>query len=134
MENLVGESGALRILVTGNMGYVGSVLTRHLRQRFASAELLGFDSALFAHCLTAAQELPERYLDRQHFGDVRQLPATLLRGVDAVVHLAAVSNDPMGNMFEAVTDAINHVASVRLAELARDAGVRNFVFALRPRK
>lgn len=119
----------MRILISGNMGYVGSVLTRHLRRRFPDAEIIGFDSGLFAHCLTSAPDLPERQLNAQYFGDVRNFPRELLSGVDAVVHLAAVSNDPMGNRFEAVTDEINHLSSIRLAELARDAGVGHFTFA-----
>ena len=120
----------MRILITGNMGYVGPVVAAHLRARFPEAVLLGYDSGLFADCLTTAEGLPEATaLDAQHFGDVRDLPAELLRGVDAVVHLAAVSNDPMGKTYEEPTDAINARASVRLAALARDAGVRAFVFA-----
>ena len=105
------EDPALRILITGNMGYVGPVVARHLRAALPGAELIGFDAGYFAHCLTAPDPLPERVLDAQHFGDVRALPPRLLEGVDAVVHLAAISNDPMGNRFEAVTDAINHRAS-----------------------
>ena len=108
----------MRILITGNMGYVGPVVVRHLRARFPGAELIGFDAGFFAHCLTTPGPLPERALDTQHFGDVRDLPPELLRGVDAVVHLAAISNDPMGNKFEAVTDEINRGASLRLAQLA----------------
>jgi nucleoside-diphosphate-sugar epimerase len=123
------EDPALRILITGNMGYVGPVVARHLRAALPGAELIGFDAGYFAHCLTAPDPLPERVLDAQHFGDVRALPPRLLEGVDAVVHLAAISNDPMGNRFEAVTDAINHRASLALAERARDAGVGRFVFA-----
>ena len=61
--------------------------------------------------------------------DVRALPPSLLEGVHAVVHLAAISNDPMGNKFEAVTGAINHRSSVALAHAAAKAGVKNFVFA-----
>ena len=91
--------------------------------------LIGYDSGFFGQCLTAADVLPERYLDAQYFGDVRDLSSPILEGVDAVVHLAAVSNDPIGNQFEAVTHEVNQQASVRAAELARDAGVRNFVFA-----
>ena len=75
---------------------------------------------------------PFRELDRltqQFFGDVRDIPAKLFEGVDAVVHLAAVSNDPMGTKFEAPTDAINFRASVQIADVARAAGVKNFVFA-----
>ncbi|TPG49933.1 NAD(P)-dependent oxidoreductase [Roseomonas nepalensis] len=122
----------MRILITGNMGYVGPVLVRHLRQRFPDATLLGFDSGLFAHCLTmpaGTGPVPETLLDAQHFGDVRNVPDAVFEGVDAVVHLAAVSNDPMGNRFEAVTEAINQEASLRVAEQAHRAGVRAFVFA-----
>lgn len=119
----------MRVLITGNMGYVGPAVVRHLRDVWPGAELIGYDAGYFGHCLTTRGPLPETLLDRQHYGDVRELPADLLDGVDAVVHLAAISNDPMGNQFEAATDAINRAASLRLAELARDAGVRNFVFA-----
>lgn len=119
----------MRVLITGNMGYVGPVLVRHLRMALPGCELLGFDTGYFAHCLTGAPVLPESRLDKQHFGDIRELPPMLLNGVDAVVHLAAISNDPMGNRFEEVTERINHRASVRLAELAAAAGVANFVFA-----
>ena len=119
----------MQVLIVGNLGYVGPVVARHLRATLPDATLIGYDTGLFAHCLTAAAMLPELALDAQHYGDVRELPAGLLAGVDAVVQLAAVSNDPMGNRFEAVTDDINRAASIRLATLARDAGVRNYVFA-----
>ena len=119
----------MRILITGNMGYVGPVVVRHLRARFPGAELIGFDAGFFAHCLTTPGPLPERLLDAQHFGDVREFPASLLEGADAVVHLAAISNDPMGKQFEALTDEVNRGASLRLAHLASEAGVRAFVFA-----
>src|SRR6266481_5120408 len=119
----------MRILITGNMGYVGAAVARDLRQHFPTAELIGFDSAYYAHCLTAANRIPESFLNRQHFGDLRDFPGPLLDGVDAVIHLAAVSNDPMGNRFEEVTEEINFRASVRLAELAVSRGVGHFAFA-----
>jgi nucleoside-diphosphate-sugar epimerase len=119
----------VRILITGNMGYVGPIVVSHLRQRFPAGELLGFDSGLFADCLMTNGPLPETLLDAQYFGDVRDLPDTLLNRLDAVVHLAAVSNDPIGNRFEAATDAINRGASIHLASRAGAAGVRKFVFA-----
>jgi nucleoside-diphosphate-sugar epimerase len=118
----------MRILITGNMGYVGPVLVRHLRSTMPLAYIAGFDSGFFAHCLTS-HELPERFLDTQRFGDVRTLSVADLEGFDAVVHLAAVSNDPMGSRFAAVTEAINHRASVALAQAAAAAKVKNFVFA-----
>ena len=68
-------------------------------------------------------------LDRLHFGDIRDFPPDLLDGVDAVVHLAAISNDPMGKEFEAVTEAINEKASIALAQMAQERGVGTFVFA-----
>jgi nucleoside-diphosphate-sugar epimerase len=119
----------VRILITGNMGYVGPVVAAHLRAAHPKATIAGYDAGLFGHCLTSPGRLPEVVLDAQHFGDVRTVPDGLLDGVDAVVHLAAVSNDPMGNRFEAVTDEINHRASVAWARAARDAGVKTFVFA-----
>jgi UDP-glucose 4-epimerase len=118
----------MKILITGNMGYVGPLVVRRLRRRFPDAELIGFDNAYFAHCLTGAATLPEALLTRQLFGDVRGIDTALLRGVDAVVHMAAISNDPMGDRFARVTTEINQEASVRLAQQAQSAGVRNFVF------
>ncbi len=130
MENVVkGDRARMRILITGNMGYVGPVLTRFLRRTLTDLELIGFDSAFFGHSLTGAGLLPEALLNQQAFGDIREFPAELLDGVDAVVHLSAVSNDPMGNKFEAVTGEINRDASVRIARLAAERGVKNFVFA-----
>lgn len=118
-----------RILLTGNMGYVGPGVVQQLRQAFPAAELIGYDLGFFAHCLTGAERLPESRLDRQEFGDVRQVPTALLAGVDAVVHLAAISNDPMGKAYEEVTMEINHQAGIELARQAKAAGVRAFVFA-----
>jgi nucleoside-diphosphate-sugar epimerase len=130
MENMVERiNRPVRILITGPMGYVGPGLTRHLRQSFPGAELIGFDSGFFAHNLTGAKRLPESVLDRIHFGDIRDFPPDLLDGVDAVVHLAAISNDPMGKEFEGVTEAINEKASVALAQMAEQRGVSRFVFA-----
>lgn len=119
----------MKVLITGNMGYIGPVLVRYLRRTAADVELIGYDSGFFAHLLTGSADLPEARLDAQHFGDIRDFPADLLDGVDAVVHLAAISNDPMGKEFEAVTTEVNRNASVQLAKLAAERGVRNFVFA-----
>jgi len=84
------------VRITGNIGSVRPMLVRHLRRSLPGAELIGYDTEFFAHCLTGAETLPERCLDRQNFGDIRELSAALLAGVDAVVHLAAISHDPMG--------------------------------------
>jgi nucleoside-diphosphate-sugar epimerase len=118
----------MKILITGNMGYVGPEVVKYLRVSRPEAILHGLDNAYFAHCLTGASVLPERYLDEQFYGDVREtLPD--LRGYDAIVQLAAVSNDPMGNQFQAVTLDINQNATVSIAKAAAAAGVKNFVFA-----
>ena len=119
----------MKVLITGNLGYVGPVVVGHLRRTHPQARLIGFDSAFFALSTTGATILPERFLDEQHFGDVREIPESLLEGLDAVIHLAAVSNDPMGNKFERVTEDVNYRASVELGKKARKAGVSHFVFA-----
>ena len=119
----------MKVLVTGNLGYVGSGVIAHLRKTLPNVRLVGFDMAYFAHALSNAASLPERMLDEQRIGDVRDLTVDDLVGIDGIVHLAAISNDPMGNRFEEVTYDINRDASVRVAKLAQDAGVGHFVFA-----
>lgn len=119
----------MKILVLGNLGYIGPALVRELAERRSSAELHGFDTAYFAHCLTGATATPERYLTVQHYGDVRNVTPDMLRGYDSVIQLAAVSNDPMGNRFAAVTADINQKATVSIAKAAAAAGVRSYVFA-----
>lgn len=118
-----------RILVTGNMGYVGPSVISQLRDTWPNATIMGLDNGYFAHCLTGGDSLPERQCDVQYFADVRHVGPEVLNGVDTVIHLAAISNDPMGNAFEQVTNEVNYVSSVRLAKLAKAAGVRAFVFA-----
>ncbi len=117
------------ILITGNMGYIGPCAARHFRHLRPYTRLTGFDSGYFAASLLDRSELPERLLDAQLFGDVRQPPASLFDGVEAVIHLAAISNDPMGKAYEAVTADINHQATMNIAHQAKQAGVRRFVFA-----
>lgn len=119
----------MRILVTGNMGYVGPAVVQRLRRSFHGAEILGIDAGYFAQCLACPDIVPECRVDVQYFKDVRNLPPELLFGVDAVVHLAAISNDPMGRAFEEVTFDINYRATVELARRAKQVGIRTFVFA-----
>lgn len=119
----------MKILIIGNMGYVGPAVVHELAIRHPTATLHGYDTAYFAHCLTGAECLPERYIHKQIFGDVRDISIELLEGYTAVVQLAAVSNDPMGRRFSAATEEINHHASVYIAKAAAQAGVGSFVFA-----
>jgi UDP-glucose 4-epimerase len=111
------------------MGYVGPAVVRHLRAQHPTAIIHGFDNSYFAHCLTAAKSLPEQLLDEQFFGDVRSISPRMFAGYTAVVQLAAVSNDPMGEQFAAVTADINRASTLAAAEAASEVGVRNFVFA-----
>lgn len=119
----------MKIVVTGNMGYVGPAVLRRLRDSHPGIELVGYDMGYFAHCLTGVPRFPETRVDVQYFADIRHVPEEMLRGTDAVVHLCAISNDPMGAHFEEVTLDINYRASINLARKAKQAGVKAFVFA-----
>lgn len=119
----------MKILITGNLGYVGPGLIAELRNQYPRATLLGFDIGYFSHMHTHHGFSSDCLLDAQHFGDVRQFPDHLLDEVDTVIHLAAISNDPIGNQFEEVTLDINYRASVALAKAAKRQGVKRFVFA-----
>ena len=113
----------MRILVTGHNGYIGSVLVPVLEQ--AGHDVVGLDSDLFAAC-TFGNEVPE-VTSLQ--ADVRDVESGDLAVFDAVIHLAAVCNDPVGDLNPQATFAINHLASVRIAEKAREAGVSRFLFS-----
>jgi nucleoside-diphosphate-sugar epimerase len=119
----------MKILITGNMGYVGPVLTKYLRSKYPTYVLYGYDTGYFGNCLTTKGAIPESMLDAQYFGDMRFFPEHILEGIDAVVHLAGISNDPIGNKFEQVTLDINHLSSIDLAKKAKASGVKKFVFA-----
>jgi nucleoside-diphosphate-sugar epimerase len=113
----------MKILLTGHKGYIGAVAGPMLRA--AGHEVTGLDTDLFAGCDLGqpTARLPE--LRR----DIRDLTRADVAGFDAIVHLAALSNDPLGNLDSDLTYSINHRASVRLAELAKQAGAQRFVFA-----
>jgi nucleoside-diphosphate-sugar epimerase len=113
----------MKILLTGHKGYIGAVAGPVLRS--AGHEVVGLDTDLFSGCEfgEAAPEIPEVRKD------IRDLRNGDLEGFQAVVHLAALSNDPLGNLDSNLTFDINHRASVRLAELAKKAGVQRFVFS-----
>lgn len=119
----------MKILITGNMGYVGPGVVEQLRFSYPDAILTGLDAGYFASCITDAWRRPESTVDVQYHADVRKYPGDVLSGVDTIVHLAAISNDPMGETFEEATIDINHRATVALANHAKKAGVKAFVFA-----
>ena len=89
-----------KILITGNMGYVGPVVEELLCKTMPEITLIGLDCGYFAHCLTGVDFLPETMISQQIFSDVRDITENMLEDVTGVVHLAAISNDPMGKYFE----------------------------------
>jgi nucleoside-diphosphate-sugar epimerase len=113
----------MRILLTGHKGYIGAVAGSILQS--AGHEVVGLDNDLFAGCEfgEAAPEIPEVCKD------LRDLTKADLEGFEAVMHFAALSNDPLGDLDPRLTYDINHLASARLAELAKQAGVKRFVFS-----
>ena len=119
----------MKILITGNLGYVGSTLVPFLAERHSDLDIVGVDSGLFAHCVTQTGPLPEVALKKQFYADVREVPADAFHAVDAIIHLGAVSNDPMGDKFAGPTREINFEAGKKISLNARKAGVSKFIFA-----
>ncbi len=113
----------MKVLVTGHTGYIGSVMGPLLRQ--AGHDVVGMDSYLFEGCDFGDEEPPVPALRV----DLRDVQVSHLAGFDAVVHLAALSNDPLGNVNPQCTYDINHLASVHLAQRAKQAGVPRFIYA-----
>ncbi|MEN0139097.1 MAG: SDR family oxidoreductase [Rhodococcus sp. (in: high G+C Gram-positive bacteria)] len=113
----------MRVLLTGHQGYLGSVMAPALRAE--GHDVVGLDSGLFADCLLGPAPADPPSVDV----DLRDVTQAHLAGFDAVIHLAALSNDPLGSLAPDVTYAINHHASVRLANIAKNAGVQRFLYA-----
>jgi nucleoside-diphosphate-sugar epimerase len=113
----------MKVLVTGHKGYIGAVAGSMLQA--AGHDVVGLDTDLYGKCDFANKpsEIPEL------IKDLRDLSPSDLEGFDAVVHFAALSNDPIGNLDRQLTYDINHLASVQLAKFAKQAGVERFVFA-----
>jgi len=113
----------MRILVTGHKGYIGTVMVPMLLG--AGHDVVGLDSDLFRQCTfgPGMHDVPELRLD------LRDAQARQLEGFDAIVHLGALSNDPLSDLNPDITYDINHVASVRLARLAKEAGVARFLYS-----
>ena len=113
----------MKVLVTGHKGYIGTVLVPMLLAQ--NHEVVGLDSDLFERC-TFGENIPEIPEVRK---DVREVEAADVEGFDVILHLAGLSNDPLGNLNPDLTFEINHRASVRLAKLAKEVGVPRFVFS-----
>ena len=117
----------MRVLVTGHQGYLGTVMVPVLRA--AGHDVVGLDSGLFADCILGAPPQDPPGIAGAHFFDLRDVTVEHLVGFDAVIHLAALSNDPLGALAPEVTYDINHHASVVLARCAKEAGVARFLYA-----
>jgi nucleoside-diphosphate-sugar epimerase len=113
----------MRVLITGHNGYIGSILAPIVRA--AGHDIVGLDTFLFEGG-TFGQDGPQ--IDSLRM-DLRDVQVDDLRGFDAVMHLAALSNDPLGDVNPQITFDINHIGSVRLARLAKEAGVGRLIFA-----
>ena len=113
----------MKILITGNQGYVGSVLGDYLVK--LGFTVIGLDIGYYKECL-----LDRSFIDVPTIAmDIRDITAAQLEGIDCVIHLAGLSNDPVGELDENLTYEINYLASVNLAKLAKFAGVKRFVYA-----
>jgi nucleoside-diphosphate-sugar epimerase len=113
----------MRVLVTGHLGYIGTVMAPMLIAE--GFDVVGLDSDLYRDCTFGGGFKGVHELKK----DIRDVEASDLEGFDAIIHLAGLSNDPLGDLNPALTYEINHVASVRLARLAKDVGVQRFIFS-----
>jgi nucleoside-diphosphate-sugar epimerase len=114
----------VRVLITGHQGYIGSVLLPLVQA--AGHEVVGLDSGLFVECIFGQGLRTDVPCIRRDLRDVR---ISDVKGFDAIMHLAGISNDPLGDLNPECTYEINHLASVRLAQLAKEAGVARFIFS-----
>ena len=124
-----GNNNCMNILVIGNLGYIGPMVAKHFKKDHPDFFIAGYDIGYFIQNYTYNGVVGDTLLDKQFYGDVRQFDKTVLNGVDAIIYLAAISNDPMGNVFEQPTIDINCTAAIAIAKKAKQSGVKHFVFA-----
>lgn len=119
----------MKVLIIGNLGYIGPMVVKHFRTAHPGSFIAGYDIGYFIQNNTYNGVAGDSLLDVQYFGDVRDFNPGLLNGFEAVIYLAAISNDPMGNAHETPTLDINCNAAIHIAQEAKKAGVKHFVFA-----
>jgi nucleoside-diphosphate-sugar epimerase len=112
----------MKILVTGNLGYVGTITTEYLKHQ--GYDVVGLDSGFYRECLLVPIE--NEVITKTK--DIRDVEVSDFTGIEAVVHLAALSNDPIGELDQNLTLEINYLGAVRTAEMAKKAGVEKFIF------
>ncbi|TET83274.1 MAG: SDR family oxidoreductase [Anaerolineales bacterium] len=115
----------MRVLVTGHKGYIGTIMVPMLIE--SGHDVVGLDSDLYEQCTFGDEDGIQNIPTLKK--DIRDVEASDLDGFDAVIHLAGLSNDPLGDLDPELTDEINHVAAVRLARLAKEVGVTRFIFS-----
>jgi nucleoside-diphosphate-sugar epimerase len=113
----------MNVLVTGNLGYIGSVLVPLLQSK--GYQVVGFDSGLFKDCLLSS--VSENF--KQITKDIRDVELVDLEGIDAVIHLAGLSNDPLGELAPGLTEEINFGGAMKLASLSKEVGVKRFIYS-----
>jgi nucleoside-diphosphate-sugar epimerase len=111
------------ILVTGNLGYIGSVLTEELQS--IGYHVVGFDIGYFKDCLIAKETNPHKQIIK----DLRDIDKYDLNEIDGIIHLAGLSNDPLGELEKNITNNINYLATMKFANLAKQLGIKRFVYA-----
>lgn len=112
----------MKILVTGNLGYIGTIVTEVLS---SSYEVVGLDNGLYEECLLKKEIKPTKQINK----DIRDIDISDLEGIDAIIHLAALSNDPLGELNPDLTNQINFLAVKKIADLAKKNGVKRFIYA-----
>jgi nucleoside-diphosphate-sugar epimerase len=113
----------MKVLVTGNQGYIGSVLVDMLLEK--KYEVIGYDIGYYADCLMQ----PYNPKIKQIIKDIRDINVEDMKGTDAVIHLAALSNDPLGELAPGLTEEINFGGTIHAAEAAKKAGVKRFIYS-----
>ena len=113
----------MNILVTGNLGYIGPVLTTKLEK--LGHHVVGFDIGYFSDCITSIYNAPKHQIIK----DLRNIQDKDVEDIDIVIHLASLSNDPLGEFMPELTNEINYLSTIKLAEIAKKKGVKKFLFA-----
>ncbi len=113
----------MKILLTGNLGYIGTILTPMLLEK--KHNVIGYDKGLYKDCLLRKEIEPDLQINK----DIRSIDDKDLKGIDAVIHLAGLSNDPLGELKPGLTENINYEACIKLAKLAKKSDVKRFVYA-----
>jgi len=119
----------MKILICGNLGYVGPVVCKHLKLAFPESELTGLDTGYFSSRISQFGRMGDTYCDVQVYKDIRDVSDEFFCKFDSIVVLSAISNDPMGNKFEKVTNEINYLAVRKLIECFVTLPNKRLIFA-----